>query len=152
MKYLQLFSILLVFVFASCKKGDIQIMTHAPTDLVVTAIVSNDSSGNVAFTATAKNAVSYEYDFGNGFSLTVHSGVTNYKYAASGTYTVTVTASSSSGQSISKTLQVTVIVVLKLKWSDEFEVDGPPDPSKWGYDLGAGGWGNAGAAKLYQQN
>lgn len=29
-----------------------------------------------------------------------------------------------------------------LVWSDEFNVDGPPDATKWGYDLGAGGWGN----------
>ena len=30
-----------------------------------------------------------------------------------------------------------------LVWSDEFNTDGAPDSSKWGYDLGAGGWGNA---------
>jgi hypothetical protein len=30
-----------------------------------------------------------------------------------------------------------------LKFSDEFNTDGAPDPAKWGYDLGAGGWGNA---------
>nr|WP_315183084.1 family 16 glycosylhydrolase [uncultured Flavobacterium sp.] len=30
-----------------------------------------------------------------------------------------------------------------LAWSDEFNVDGAPDPTKWGYDLGAGGWGNS---------
>ena len=29
-----------------------------------------------------------------------------------------------------------------LIWSDEFNVDGAPDPANWGYDLGAGGWGN----------
>jgi beta-glucanase (GH16 family) len=29
-----------------------------------------------------------------------------------------------------------------LIWSDEFNTDGLPDASKWGYDLGAGGWGN----------
>ena len=29
-----------------------------------------------------------------------------------------------------------------LVWSDEFNVDGSPDPTNWGYDLGAGGWGN----------
>lgn len=34
-----------------------------------------------------------------------------------------------------------------LIWSDEFNVDGPPDPLKWGYDLGDGcpglcNWGN----------
>lgn len=30
----------------------------------------------------------------------------------------------------------------KLVWSDEFEAAGAPDPSKWDYDLGDGGWGN----------
>ncbi|MCL4132631.1 UNVERIFIED_CONTAM: hypothetical protein GTU68_015275 [Idotea baltica] len=29
-----------------------------------------------------------------------------------------------------------------LIWSDEFDTDGAPDSAKWGYDLGAGGWGN----------
>jgi len=31
-----------------------------------------------------------------------------------------------------------------LVWSDEFDVDGVPDPTKWKYDLGTGtnGWGN----------
>ncbi|MDB5022654.1 MAG: Beta-glucanase, family [Mucilaginibacter sp.] len=27
-------------------------------------------------------------------------------------------------------------------WSDEFDTDGAPDPNKWGYDVGGGGWGN----------
>ena len=31
---------------------------------------------------------------------------------------------------------------LKLVWADEFNKDGLPDSTKWGYDLGAGGWGN----------
>ncbi|WP_316633989.1 glycoside hydrolase family 16 protein [uncultured Flavobacterium sp.] len=32
----------------------------------------------------------------------------------------------------------------KLVWSDEFNTDGAPDATKWGYDLGKGdnGWGN----------
>ncbi|WP_117883782.1 glycoside hydrolase family 16 protein [Aureibaculum luteum] len=29
-----------------------------------------------------------------------------------------------------------------LSWSDEFDTDGSPDSAKWGYDIGAGGWGN----------
>jgi beta-glucanase (GH16 family) len=29
-----------------------------------------------------------------------------------------------------------------LIWSDEFETDGLPDPAKWRYDVGGGGWGN----------
>ncbi|MES2862812.1 MAG: family 16 glycosylhydrolase [Bacteroidota bacterium] len=35
-----------------------------------------------------------------------------------------------------------------LVWSDEFNTDGAPDASKWGYDIGAGGWGN-GEAQYY---
>jgi len=29
-----------------------------------------------------------------------------------------------------------------LVWSDEFDIDGAPNAANWGYDLGAGGWGN----------
>jgi len=29
-----------------------------------------------------------------------------------------------------------------LVWSDEFDVDGAPNPANWTYDFGAGGWGN----------
>lgn len=38
----------------------------------------------------------------------------------------------------------------ELFWADEFDVDGAPDPSIWGYDLGTGdnGWGN-GEAQFY---
>ncbi len=30
----------------------------------------------------------------------------------------------------------------ELVWSDEFDYEGKPDPAKWGYDIGGGGWGN----------
>jgi beta-glucanase (GH16 family) len=30
----------------------------------------------------------------------------------------------------------------QLVWSDEFDVDGKPDPQKWSYDIGGSGWGN----------
>ncbi|WKB81390.1 family 16 glycosylhydrolase [Cellulophaga lytica] len=33
-------------------------------------------------------------------------------------------------------------VFTNLVWSDEFNNDGAPDETNWGYDLGAGGWGN----------
>lgn len=32
--------------------------------------------------------------------------------------------------------------VWQLVWSDEFDYQGYPDSNKWGYDIGAGGWGN----------
>ncbi|MCR6655836.1 MAG: glycoside hydrolase family 16 protein [Opitutus sp.] len=30
----------------------------------------------------------------------------------------------------------------KLVWSDEFDYQGEPDPKRWTYDIGGGGWGN----------
>ncbi len=30
----------------------------------------------------------------------------------------------------------------KLLWSDEFEIAGLPDSTKWGYHTGGHGWGN----------
>lgn len=30
----------------------------------------------------------------------------------------------------------------ELVWSDEFDYEGEPDPTKWDYDTGGGGWGN----------
>jgi beta-glucanase (GH16 family) len=35
-----------------------------------------------------------------------------------------------------------VLKPYQLVWSDEFDVDGPPDNSKWSYDVGGNGWGN----------
>ena len=133
-----------LFFLLSCGKGG-STGTEAviPANLNVIADVSNDNSGNVSFTATATNASSYEYDFGNGVFRTVTDGKTSYKYPTSGNYTVKVTGKSSTGNTIEKSIQVTVNVALSLVWSDEFNNDGAPDPSKWGYDIGNNnGWGN----------
>lgn len=136
----------LIAIFSACGKGDSSPGTGtAPTNLSVAAVVNPNNSGNVSFTASATNAVTYEYDYGNGIFQTVPSGVVVYKYPSSGTYTVNVVAKSSGGQSITKSIQVTVTVVQSLVWSEEFNSDGAPDPAKWGYDIGtgSGGWGNA---------
>ena len=115
----------------------------APTNLQVSGIVNPDSSGNVLFTATATNASTFEYNFGNGSVQVVPSGISTYKYLSSGSYNVTVTAKSSTGQTVSKTIPIEITLPLKLVWSDEFDKDGAPDASKWGYDIGGNGWGNA---------
>ena len=153
MKFIKNISLLVLFfiVSSSCQKGTANSGTAqtAPTNLQVTATVSADGSGIVAFTATATNAVSYVFEFGNGVISPVASGVTNYQYSTVGTitYNVTVTAKSSSGLTASKSISVTVTVVPGtpvLYWSEEFNTDGAPDPAKWGYDIGtgSGGWGN----------
>jgi len=119
----------------------------APSNLVINAQVSDDGSGNVDFIATAENAISYDFEFGNGDALTVISGTVSYTYSTAGTniYPVTVTAKSSSGLKTKETIEITVTVGNEstgLYWSEEFNYEGAPDPTKWGYDLGAGGWGN----------
>jgi len=137
---------LLSFWFLGCSKGGeggSGTTDVGPSNLSVTPTVSTDNSGNVSFIATATNAVSYEYDFGNGQYQNSTTGLVTYKYTASGTYTITVKAKSSTGKTISAATNVTIVVALSLIWSDEFNTAGAPDASKWGYDIGAGGWGNS---------
>jgi beta-glucanase (GH16 family) len=143
-----LFLLLSSFTASSCKKDGTDKNTGtAPTNLVVNAVVSTDGSGKVSFTSTAANAVTYDYEFGNGAIATVPTGATEYRYTLEGTntFTVKVTAKSSTGLTAVKTINVTVTVTAGnpvLVWSDEFDTDGLPNAAKWGYDLGAGGWGN----------
>lgn len=148
MKYISILLFVAAALFTSCSKDDDTNQSIIPSNLSVNAVVSTDNSGNVSFTATATNAVTFDFDYGNGVFQTVASGIVTYKYPASGTYTVNVIAKSSTGNTVSKSVQVTVSVTNSLVWSDEFNTAGAPDPSKWGYDIGAGGWGN-GEAQYY---
>lgn len=153
MKYI-LNSVLLIssiFALLSCKKAKSEEIAPdaAPTNLVIKATVSTDGSGKVDFVASATNATSYQYEFGNSQTMTVADGKASYTYPLSGTrdYTVTVKASNASGKSLAKSITITVTVAHSdpsLVWSDEFDTNGAPDPSKWGYDIGTGsnGWGN----------
>ncbi|MGB3006061.1 MAG: family 16 glycosylhydrolase [Chitinophagaceae bacterium] len=130
-------------LFSCGKDNNPGTVNQLPENLAVNAVVNPDNSGNVSFTATATNTVLYTYDMGDGVvnQLTT-TGLLTYKYQSSGTYTVTVVAKSATGQTISKSITISVTVVLSLVWSDEFNTPGLPDANKWGYDLGAGGWGN----------
>jgi beta-glucanase (GH16 family) len=144
---MKMISLILIgmIVLASCSKGGSGSGNNGnPTlgDVSIVAVVNPDSSGNVSFTATAANALSFDFDFGNGVIQTVDSGKVTYKYPVSGTYTVNVVASGTGGQAKSMSTMVTVVVKSGLVWSDEFDTPGAPDPSKWTYDTGGGGWGN----------
>jgi hypothetical protein len=123
-----------------------------PKNLVITTDISSDGSGKVVFTATAENVSSFEFNLGNSETLGSATGKLTYIYTEVGTktYQVVVTAKSSSGLTLQKSVEVTVKVNAfgtTLIWSDEFDVDGAPDATKWTYDLGDGcpnncGWGN----------
>ncbi len=132
---------------SSCKKENNNTVSIVPANLTVNAVASTGGTGNVSFTATATNAVVYDFEYGDGIVETGTDGTVNHRYTILGTntFTVKVTAKSSSGASINKSTPVTVTVTATapvLIWSDEFNTDGLPNSSKWGYDLGAGGWGN----------
>lgn len=146
MKRMNFLIISLFAIISACSKGDNTPPNTnvAPTNVTLSANVSTDNSGNVTFTATATNAVNFDFDFGNGVFQTVPSGIVTYKYPSGGNYTVNVVAKSQSNLTASKSIQITVAVSSSLIFSDEFDTPGAPDPSKWGYDIGtgSGGWGN----------
>ena len=146
LKFFSVLFILLLAALTSCGKGSDTPtpVSTAPINLTLEATVSG-TSGNVVFKASATNAVMYTFDLGNGIKDQVSvTGDLTYKYSTTGVYTVTVVAKSSSGATASKTTVLNVTTTLSLVWADEFDATtaSAPDPSKWGYDLGAGGWGN----------
>lgn len=140
----------------SCSKNSddsTDLMGAGPSNLNVTVAIAGitaenpngDGSGNVSFTINANNATSYKIDFGNGEIKTVKEGEGNfnYNYSSSGTQTYTIRVYAFNlNKEISKTIPMTLYVAPKIIWSDEFNVDGAPNSTYWGYDLGAGGWGN----------
>lgn len=109
---------------------------------------NGDGSGTILCTASATDAVTYGFRFGDGQELMSTTGTMEYTYNSPGTnsYTIYVYAYSSTDHSIStsETINLYVDDTYQLVWSDEFDVDGAPDTSKWGYNLGTGqnGWGN----------
>jgi len=141
-----LLSLLLPFIFVldSCSKSSSTTNNSAPTNLTVTANVSQDSSGNVSFVASSTNALSYSFDFGDRNIQTVPSGIVSHKYTAAGTYNVNVIAANASNSTTSGSVQVLIKYVQTLLWSEEFNYTGAPDPTKWTYDIGNNnGWGNS---------
>ncbi|WP_308991660.1 glycoside hydrolase family 16 protein [Mariniflexile litorale] len=136
-----------------------------PKNLVLTIDLSGkdasnpngDGSGLITCTALATNAVSFGFKIGSNAEVTSANGFFNYTFTTEGTndYIITVFAYSSTGNAISDFKKATVFVAKKdpqLIWSDEFNTDGAPDTSKWGYDIGTGdnGWGNG--EKQYYTN
>ena len=141
-KFTSILAVLMIFTILSCKKSDNTVPDVAPSNLTLTATVSTDNSGIVNFVASATDAVVYTFDYGNSNTAVSATGIVTYRYSYSGVFSVTVTAKSAGGKTAVKTTLVTINVIQGLVWSDEFDTQGSPDPSKWGYDKGAGGWGN----------
>lgn len=148
-----LFIVMPFFLLFACSSSnsDEAVVSIKPTNLVVTTTIigktaqnpDGDGSGMVNFALSAINATSYKIVLGNGETKEITNGNVTYTYTASGsnTYVLYVYAYNAD-QFVSTKLSITVAVQPKLVWFDEFNTDGAPDSSKWGYNLGAGGWGN----------
>jgi len=113
---------------------------------------NGDGSGIVQCIATADDAVTYGYRFGNSSELESPSGNYEYTFTNPGinTYTIDVYAYSSTGDSVNVSESITVYVEEAgtiVTWSEEFNIDGSVSADNWSYEIGTGcpdlcGWGN----------
>lgn len=110
---------------AACKKtvysfGDIV----TPTGLALTVTVAGQNAanpggngtGSVSVTASAKDAITYKIDFGDGKSQMVPSGTITYKYSNPGTadYVVTVNAIGTGGTISTLSKKIKVFVAFEI--------------------------------------
>ena len=143
-----------LFLLFSCSSNDSDVNNEKPTNLSIDINVigadnqnpDGDGSGMVNFTINATNATSYKVLINNEI-LELTQNTFSYTFTNKGTndYSIIVSAYNSSGFASSTTkLSVYVNDVLALVWQDEFDQDGLPNTSNWGYNIGNGdnGWGN----------
>ncbi len=149
-KYLSRINLVIVlncFLFISCSgsNSDEPVATiKTPENLKVTAAIvgasaqnpNGDGTGVVNFTLSAANAATYKIALGNGETKEVTNGSFSYTYTASGTNTYVLYVSAyNAGKFVSTSISITVLVESKLIWSDEFNTDGAPDPTKWTFQI-----------------
>lgn len=157
-----IFGLILTLVFSCGSKNDdldipfVEPEVIEPSKLSLTISITGkdpnnpngDGTGVINCIASAEDAVKYEFRFGTGEEIESSNGNVNFTYTNEGTniYTVYVYAYSSTGHLINTSETITIFVKPHsydiLVFSDEFDVNGSPDATKWGYDTGDGGWGN----------
>ncbi|HMB99479.1 MAG TPA: hypothetical protein VKN14_00420, partial [Flavobacteriaceae bacterium] len=119
LKYIIGIFLSLALLFMSCQDDDVSVGNLvAPTNIqvaidIVGADASNpngDGSGRVHFTATADNAISYQFTY-NGITTSAPGGKQTYDFSVLGlnTYEVTVIAFGTGGSASSLTIQVEVL-------------------------------------------
>ncbi len=113
-------SILTLFLMVNCQEdnatfGDISTPSNLQIsyDIVgkTTAEPYGDGSGLVNFTASADNAISYKFVYGDGTSESVPSGIRQKRYNLNGvhTYSVTVVATGKGGVATTQTIEIDVL-------------------------------------------
>ena len=151
-----LFIFLSSIIFINCGGGSSiededkleEILKIIPSDLIFNSSIINSDSNNpngdgngvIKINASAKDAVKFKFSFGTGDEIENTTGNAEYTYTKIGVnnYTITATAFSSTNNSISEFKSITVYVKepdLTLVWSDEFNVDGEVDDTKWSAEI-----------------
>jgi beta-glucanase (GH16 family) len=132
-----------LFLMASCQEESKSFGTlNAPVNLLVTAQIvgqnttdalNGDGTGRVLFTATADNAISYRYIFGDGTSQNSPSGIIEKRYNQTGlnTYTVTIIATGKGGVAATTTMEVTVLSNFEDPETVEFLTGGAQKTWYW---------------------
>ena len=145
---------LLLFALISCSSSDSgggntpdnpQINVVINTEIVgtTTQMPNGNGAGLVKFTIAPSNGLSYKIVFGDGEILETNTGIFTHIYSSSGTKTYNLEVTVFNGlKYYNATKSIVVYVATTEVWGDEFNVDGAPNSSKWGYDFGGGGWGN----------
>lgn len=116
---------------------DVQVVGESATD------PNGNGSGKINLSFSANNAEYYRINFGDGETRETSANSLSYTYVGAGTHTYQIFVSAYKGNKfISQEISFTIFVSSALIFADEFNSSGAPNSSKWGYDLGAGGWGN----------
>ncbi len=145
--YIAIILLGITFMFNGCQQDEFELGNIiSPTNLEVTFEIVGvdaefpygDGSGIVNFTATAENAISFYYEYGDGNSTEIApSGMVSHPFSIDGvnTYNVTVFAVGSGGASSSKTVQVEVFSNFKDEEAVEFLTGGSSKTWYWASDL-----------------
>jgi hypothetical protein len=148
--------ILTMAFFVNCQEDEAEVGDIiAPTNLVITAEVlgvdaenpNGDGSGFVNLTATADNALSYSFQFGDGLDGVIPSGIDTHRYSIVGTntYTVVVSAIGTGGIATTGTIDVEVFSSFDDLEAKELLTGGVGSSKTWFLDasvpghLGVGG-------------
>ncbi|RKS55557.1 glycosyl hydrolase family 16 [Gillisia mitskevichiae] len=113
MKYYRIiFSLLAIaLLFSSCQEDDLGLESMmVPSNILVNTDISTDGSGIVEFTVSADNAISYQFNFGDGTTGSTLDGTFTKRFSKNGlnTYLVNVIAYGTGGISSSRAIEIEV--------------------------------------------
>jgi hypothetical protein len=154
--------VLSAFSFVACKKQTFSIGDLVnPTELTLTAKVVGvdvtnpfgNGTGKVDITASAKNALSYKVDYGDGKSEMVPTGIITHKYTDPGTaeYNVTVNAIGTGGTTSTLTQKIKVFVNFQIPTAILQSITGGAS-KVWITDRNANGHFGVGASDQFFPN